>query len=98
MTMVEKVARAIHDEFQADFPRFTRRELDGLDEATGVAERFRRMARAAIQALREPHEAMVEVGRHILEDEYGVLAEGAEECTTEILRAAIDAALREDRT
>jgi hypothetical protein len=48
---VEVMAKAIHRAYQEPFPKFTHRELDDLDEATGVASRFRGMARASLAAL-----------------------------------------------
>src|SRR5215207_11069751 len=46
--VVDSLADALHDEVQREFPKFTQRPLDSMDDATGVADRFRRMARDAL--------------------------------------------------
>jgi hypothetical protein len=46
----DDLAQALHDEMQREFPKFTHRKLDDLDEATGVFDRYRRLADRAIAA------------------------------------------------
>lgn len=48
---VERFARALFTEFERQFPPFTRRCPDDLDEATGVMARFREAAKAALRVL-----------------------------------------------
>lgn len=50
MAEIDAAARVLHDKFQADFPQFTQRKLDAMDEVTGVADRFRSMAREVLEA------------------------------------------------
>jgi len=53
---VQRVADIIHAEFQRDFPTFTQRKLDAMDEATGVAERFRQLARERLARRAQKYE------------------------------------------
>lgn len=49
---VDRLAERIHDEFQAQYPKFTHRKLDAMDEATGVWARFRKLARERLAGLK----------------------------------------------
>lgn len=62
-----------------------------LDRA-GVAETFRSYARAAIEAMREPTEAMVEAGRQAPCETGGIVYSRGPEVAS-IYRAMLDAAL-----
>lgn len=79
--MIERVARAMRD----------------ADYRHGVLwEEYKPLARAAIKAMREPTEAMVEAGINALCDcEAPVPISGRREVVTAIYRAKIDAALEE---
>ena len=58
--MVEKVAKAIFNQDQSSLPvRVHRKPFDDMDEASGVAKRYRGLARAAIAAMREPSHAQI---------------------------------------
>jgi hypothetical protein len=58
--MVEKVALAIWRVREEQFPERVRRLApDGIDHATGAWTLIENFARAAIEAMREPTEAMI---------------------------------------
>ncbi len=56
-TMIETVAKAIYDKFE-DRPQYAKRQMNGI-----LAQE---LARAAIEAMREPSEAQVETLTHII--------------------------------
>ncbi len=59
--MVERVAKAIFEADQSGLPeRVQRRPFDDLDEASGVAVRYRTIARSAIAAMEPPTQDMVD--------------------------------------
>lgn len=61
--MVEKVARAIND---ALVPRFGAQNWQAIDE--NARNSFREQARAAIEAMREPTEEMLQAGTNAVDD------------------------------
>lgn len=91
-SMVERVADAIFAAFQAGSPRDGARTV--ADLSPNFAEMYRKQARAAILAMREPTKAMSEAGCPLPDDS------GAPYCydrsvTDEAWRAMIDAALKD---
>lgn len=60
--MVERVAMAIWNSRESRFPDRVQRRPDDLDRSSGVWGAVVADARAAIEAMREPTEAMVKAG------------------------------------
>ncbi|MBR2268746.1 hypothetical protein [Sphingobium sp.] len=78
--MIERVAKAIYEE---DDPWHKAWPWPNLNESQGSPEPYRRIAAAAIKAMREPSEAMIEAGQQTDETITAV----------DVYRAMIDAAL-----
>lgn len=93
MTMIERVAKALYENFFTDeWPPADAPDL-GMD-----ADNFRKAARAAIEAMREPTEEMIKRGH--LCDPLGVDVKAggeAEDVYGTTWRAMIDAALADAR-
>lgn len=102
--MVERIAKAMHDASVAEFKAFVAKEgrLDLLvakvwqfttrswDETTEITRESERVkARAAIEAMREPTEGMVDAGW-----KRGLLGWGEGEECEPVWKAMIDEALR----
>lgn len=61
--MVERVALAMWRKREESFPKFTRRmDPDGLDRSSGAWAVMLLQAQAAVEAMREPTEAMLRGG------------------------------------
>lgn len=61
---VERLALALFDADQANLPQFTQRKsFDDLDEASGVAARYRSRIRAILRKMHEFSPEMAEAGR-----------------------------------
>jgi len=86
MAMLEKVARAIHEAIKES-------DVDWADEAQEIKTTFLIMSRAAIKAMREPTEDMVNAGVAGIDAVEGDCA--TEEGTSAGYAAMIDAALSE---
>jgi hypothetical protein len=96
MTKMEEVARAMVRPGYASFTHLTAAEVEQcVDECmqTSNGDRYRNLARAALQALREPTEGMLHGARDWSVAKYGIGVgiDGATGCW----HAMIDAALNE---
>lgn len=92
MTMVERVARAIcaADGHDPDGP-----PIDEYPSAIYPWAVYRNLAKAAIEAMREPSEEMKKAGEHAeISDSYGEYYVSADNAA-DIFRAMVDAALKE---
>lgn len=84
--MIERIARAIKDA----------RALPGTNPVARLSDVDRRAARAAIGAMREPSEILVEAGADAFADEYGSAPLDPSDdkaAAVAIYRAMIDAAI-----
>ena len=79
--MIERVAKAIYEE---DDPWHKAWPWPNLNESQGSPEPYRRIAAAAIKAMREPSEAMIEAGQQRSDETITAV---------DVYRAMIDAAL-----
>lgn len=94
MTMIEKVARAIYEE---DDPWHDAWPWPDLNEQQAGAEVYRRCARVAIEAMREPTVEMVAAfWRQKNTGTQDIGSVGEERSDFDAWRAAIDAALSEE--
>ncbi len=86
--MVEKVARALAAmEFgDADLDKWMQRPSFGDD--------YRRLARAAIEAMREPDDGMLAAFNNVIERWMGSEGADGEVTDADVVRAIIDAALK----
>lgn len=88
--MIERVARAIA---LASLDPETREAVD--PDRWEVADSYHDLARAAIEAMREPTENMLDFGACYEDQDHDIFDEG--DISRDVWRAMIDAALSEDR-
>lgn len=85
--MIERVARQI---FETNITVYLRLSMDFSEQTVSVQEQYRGLARAAIEAMREPTEAMEEAA-------LDVRPLMLPDSPREVWGAMIDAALNEER-
>lgn len=91
ISMVERVAAAIHDDWQnAGAGPNNRHWSETCESLPGMANAFRKHARAAIEAMREPTEAMINAAPASYSASF---REIWPKICADIYRAMIDAAL-----